>query len=128
MARFDDKAAEAQNRKQKEWLKADKQELDDAVKAMLLHRATRRYLWWLLDIGKAIGVNAFTSEASTTAFQCGEQNVGQRIMAHLIEVAPEGFLELLRENQNERSERDGELSRIGDNDTNYRYDGPDVVL
>jgi hypothetical protein len=114
VARFDDKQAEALTRRQREWLKTDKRELDDAVKAMILHRATRRYLYWLLDIGKAIGQNAFTSEALTTAFQCGEQNIGNQVMAHLIEVVPDGFLELLKEMRDERTRRDTELGKLRD--------------
>jgi hypothetical protein len=114
MARFDDKQAEALTRRQREWLKTDQQKLDDAVKAMLQHAATRRYLYWLMEIGKAIGVNAFTADPMTTAFQCGEQNVGQQVMAHLIEVAPDGFLELLREMGDERNRRDTELGQLRD--------------
>jgi hypothetical protein len=84
------------------------------VQAMLLHRSTRKYLYWLMDIGKAIGQNAFTADALTTAFQCGEQNVGQQVMAHLIEVAPDGFLALLKEVGDERNRRDTELNKLRD--------------
>jgi hypothetical protein len=114
MGRFDDKAAEALIRRQKEWSKVDQQQLDDAVKAMFQHPATRRYLYWLLDIGKAIGENPFTSDALTTAFQCGEQNIGMKVMAHLIEVEPDGFLKLLKETRDERARREGELGRLRD--------------
>ena len=114
MARFDDKQAEALSRRAREWSKTDKRELDDAVQAMLLHRSTRKYLYWLMDIGKAIGQNPFTGDALTTAFQCGEANVGQQVMAHLIEVAPAGFLELLKEVGDERSRRDTELNKLRD--------------
>jgi hypothetical protein len=114
VARFDDKQAEALTRKTREWSKTDKRELDDAVQAMLLHRSTRKYLYWLMDIGKAIGQNPFTGDALTTAFECGQQNVGQQVMAHLIEVAPDGFLALLKEVGDERSRRDTELNKLRD--------------
>lgn len=114
MAAFDDKQAEQIVRKERQWAKADKQQLDDAVRAMLQHQSTRRYLYWLLDIGKAIGQNAFSGNALSTAFQCGEQNVGQQVMAHLIEVSPDGFLTLLRERQDERANRNTTLNNIRD--------------
>lgn len=112
MAAFDDHTAEAINRRQREWVKFDQDELNDAVRAMLEHKQTRQYLWWLLTISKAIGENAFTGNALSTAFECGMQNVGQEIMAHLIGCAPEGFITLMKENAGERARRDSELDRI----------------
>lgn len=89
----------AKYRKAQKKEKQRKAQLDRAVKAMLQHEDTRAYLYWLLEIGKAIGINPFTANALTTSFACGEQNVGQQIMAHLIEVSPDGFIRVLKEQE-----------------------------
>lgn len=122
MSRFDDKPSQAALRRQREWEKFDQGELDDAVRAMFEHHATRRYLWWLLAISNAIGNNAFTSNALTTAFACGEQNIGQQVLAHMLEVAPDGFLTLMKENADERKRRDDELSGLRHGNGNADHD------
>lgn len=130
MGRFDDKPSEAIVRRQREWEKFDQTELDSAISAMLQHSQTRRYLWWLLYISHAVGENAFTSNALTTAFACGEQNIGQQVLAHMLEVAPDGFLTLMKENADERKRREDELTRIrntgnGGGDTYSSADAPE---
>lgn len=131
MGRFDDKPSEAMVRRQREWEKFDQSELNDAIKAMMQHRPTRRYIWWLLTISKSLGQNAFTANALTTSFGCGEQNIGQQVLAHMLEVAPDGFLTLMKENADERKQRDDELTRIrhaaNGNDTGDYSDIPGVV-
>lgn len=89
-----------QLRKARDLSKLEKGEIDEAVKALLQHRHGRRYLWWLLEISQ-INVNPFTGNALTTSFECGQMNVGQRIQAHIIEVAPEGYLNMLKERKEE---------------------------
>jgi hypothetical protein len=123
MGRFDDKPTELMLRRQREWEKFDQGELDAAVSAMLEQRQTRRYLWWLLSVSKSLGENAFTANALTTAFGCGEQNVGQQVLAHMLEVAPEGFLILMKENADERRSRQDELDRIRSNGGTRDYSG-----
>ena len=85
--------------------KKEKLELDDAVASLLQHPNGRRYLYWLLDITGAIGISPFTKDSLLTAFNCGEQNVGLQIMAHVIEVSPEGFTSMLTERAQERQEQ-----------------------
>jgi hypothetical protein len=100
-------------RKQEQWKKQDKQALDNCVHALLQHQEGRAYLYWLLEIGRAIGQNPFTGNALTTSFECGQQNVGQQIMAHILEVAPDGFLKMLKEKQDERNRRTAESKPNG---------------
>lgn len=102
---YDDRDQEKTLARQREWERQDKQERDDAVKALLQHKQGRKYLYWLLSVGKAIGHNAFTGNALSTSFNCGEQNVGQQIMAHIIEVDAKGFLTTLQEQEDERADR-----------------------
>lgn len=104
MSIYDDKDQKRLNRKQLDRERKAKHELDAAVSSLLQHPHGRRYLFWLLDIGKAVGANPFTGHALSTSFSCGEQNVGQQIMAHILEVSPDGFLLMLKEREDEKRE------------------------
>lgn len=75
--------------------------IDDFVKSALTTVYGREYIYWLLELGH-IGRNPFSGNALTTAFSCGELNVGQQIQAHLIEVSPDGYLNMLKEKEEER--------------------------
>lgn len=72
----------------------------EAVRGLLKTFEGREYLRWLLGISGALGSNPFTGEAETTAYQCGMMFVGQLIMAHIVEVDPIGFADLLKESSN----------------------------
>lgn len=78
-----------------------KTDIDDAVRALVQHPQGRQYIYWILEIA-GIGRNPYTGNALNTAFACGELNVGQRVQAHLIEVAPDAFLAMLKEKEEER--------------------------
>ena len=82
----------------------DRARLDNAVKAMLTQPDTRFYLNWLLEISK-LGANPFTNNALTTAFTCGELNVGQQIFAHILEVDTAGYVRMRQEIEDERRNR-----------------------
>ena len=127
MVQHDDHTAERIARREQKWAEADQRELDEAVAALLLHKQTRRYLYWLLEITAAIGQNPMTDNALRTAFNCGEQNVGQQIMAHLLECAPDGFLTLLKERADERRERASALRDIGAAAPYREYSGDEAA-
>lgn len=99
MAQHDDHQLEAQVRRARNLSKKDKLDLDSAVAHLLSTGAGRRYVYWLLEITKAIGVNPFSVEPAITAFHCGEQNIGQQVMAHVIEVDADKFLLMLKEQE-----------------------------
>src|SRR5690606_17637443 len=104
----DEQRARTIARIQRRWEQEDKEARDSAVLALLQHRQGRKYLYWLLAEGKALGFNAFTGNALSTAFNCGQQQVGHFIMEHILAVSPDGFLTMLKEAENERSERAAE--------------------
>lgn len=82
----------------------------DALRALVGTAYGRKYLWWLLQIGK-VGMQPMTSADPTlTAFNCGALNVGQQILAHLTEISPDGYLQMMKENADERSRRNTELN------------------
>lgn len=102
----DERGQRRLERLQRSWEKEDKRSRDDAVLALVQHKNGRKFLWWLFQITESIGVTAFTGNALTTAYKCGQQDVGHQILAHLTEVAPDGFLTMMKENADERSTRD----------------------
>jgi hypothetical protein len=74
-----------------------------AIRELLKTPQGRELLWWLLEIGK-YGTSPFTPDPQVTAFNCGEQNVGNRILAEIVETEPAGFVQLMQERQNVRSD------------------------
>lgn len=90
------------------WEKEDAGEIDAAILALLDHRHGRRLLWWMLTIG-GVGRQPMASNALHTAFNCGELNVGQRLLDRIIHVSPEGYVIMMKENADERRTRDTAL-------------------
>lgn len=101
-------------RKQKDAAKLEKLNIDKACEGLLSTREGRHYLWWLLRIGR-VGSQPFTNNALATSFGCGELNVGQQILAHIIEVDPAGYALMIQEKANDDREwRDLNRSRNDD--------------
>lgn len=82
-----------------------KNEIDEAVRALLSVPRGRKYLWYLLTIGK-VGSQPFNGNALHTSFACGELNVGQQILAHILEVDPAGYVRMMQEQADERTAAD----------------------
>ena len=97
-----DKAVKKAVVKHREARKRESLAMDTGLKSFVETYEGRRYIWWLLEITKALGHNAFAETPERTAFNCGQQNVGQQILHHLIEVAPDAYLKLLKEQYDER--------------------------
>lgn len=92
----------------KRFAEQDERDITVAVEALLQHKHGRKFLWWLLEIG-AIGRQPFTANALSTSFACGELNVGQQILERIIVTSPDGYVGMLKEQQNDRAERDAAL-------------------
>lgn len=101
MAQHDDKTASAELRAQRKAEAHFEAQVNRGIAEALDTPSGRKMLWWLLAISRAIGVNPFAADPYRTAFQCGEQNVGQQVLARITEVSPEGFLAMQKENLNE---------------------------
>jgi hypothetical protein len=103
----EDKEAEA-NRVNRALTKIAEREYNNRVHATRELCKTdwgRDFLWYLLRIGR-IGVQPFAGEArSQTDFNCGELNVGQQILALIIEAEPSGYFRILEDQQNAERER-----------------------
>lgn len=60
----------------------------------------RRIVWrWLSDSG--LFQNPFNNSGSVTAFNCGRMNEGQRLLARIMEHAPEAYSEMQKEQRND---------------------------
>jgi len=76
---------------------------DEFLRGVLSLRQGRDFFWSFLgDCG--VGRNPFGSDPLLTAFACGELNAGQRVLAEILRVAPERYVEMMGE-QNERHDR-----------------------
>lgn len=58
----------------------------------------RRFMWRLLGITRLFQ-NPFAGEVGATAFRCGEQNIGQQLLAEIHGLCPERYVEMLKEHQ-----------------------------
>lgn len=113
MARDDEAKARLIGRKQAEWATQDERDQNEAIAALLNTYIGRRCLWWLLQIGR-VGTQPFDKDDRVTAFQCGELNVGQQVLARMMEVDPTGFVKMQQENANVHTEREHQLDALLD--------------
>ena len=100
---YNDKTENQQEAQQKRLAKLTKRRnaaRDAALKLCFTTYEGRALLWWLLEIGR-VNTQPFSIDPQKTAFQCGEMNVGNAILARLVEVNPEGYLAMLKEKANE---------------------------
>lgn len=116
MADFDRQDAELRKliKKQGEFGKLDRLAQEDGLKALVGTYEGRKYFWWILTISRAIGQNAFSGDPVQTAFNCGMQNVGQMILANLMEVHPDAYLKMMKENSDEQRTRTGSADLFRD--------------
>lgn len=57
----------------------------------------RRFMWWLIGEGRVFH-NAFTSNALSTSYNCGVQEVGQKILSRIIAHDPQAYVRMFNEN------------------------------
>jgi hypothetical protein len=108
------------------WQRQDEEKISAALDALLQHEHGRKFLWWLLEIC-GIGMNPFARNALDTAFNCGEVNIGQKVLARITEEFPDGYITMMKENAHERKQRADALAGArADSDTESEPDsGPE---
>lgn len=109
----------------KEFSAEDKRLEDEGLKALVQTRQGRKYMWRLLRISKAIGVNPYRQNSEDTAFNCGIQNVGQSILAHLMEVAPDAYITMIKEQNDEHRARTISVAERGNAPSLFDADDSD---
>lgn len=101
MAQHDDIEARQAQREAERLAAFEEDLLSKAILSCASTPEGRMLLWWLLQQGR-VGTQPFTSNALTTAFQCGELNVGNIILDRIIRVDPAIYVRLQQENLNGR--------------------------
>lgn len=114
-------------RLKRSWAKGDNDEIDSAIFTLLAERSGRRFLWWLLEIGK-VGTQPYAGNAIHTAFACGELNIGQKILDRLLATSPDGYVLMMKENADEYRERTDALNHAADADRSGDSRGGDPFL
>lgn len=93
------------------WEAQDRFEVEEAYRALLKTPTGRKFLSYLLEITRFMQ-QPFTGSALNTAFACGEQNVGKRVLADMMEVDPDAFVTLIKERNNVHSQRSNKLAEL----------------
>jgi len=76
-------------------------EIDEAIVAFMQHSQGRRAVYWLLELA-GTNSNPFVGNALSTAFNCGRQSIGQALQSRVATVAPDFYLTMLKESENEQ--------------------------
>lgn len=76
----------------------EKMAADDGLRQAIATYEGRQFIWRILELSRAVGHNAFAATPEATAFNCGQQNVGQQILAQLLEIAPDAYIQMIKEN------------------------------
>lgn len=102
--------SESQEELMARYAREDDEAVDSAVKHLLSISNGRKYLWRLLELGK-VGAQPFNNDPHITAFNCGELNVGQQILNHMLMVDPKSYGMLQEEKVNEHRIRTAAIGR-----------------
>lgn len=78
------------------WMEEDAAVVEMVYKELLSGPDGRKFLFHLLSITKLMN-NPFTPNALSMSFACGEMNVGQRILADILRVSPDGWTLMQKE-------------------------------
>jgi len=113
-----------QLRKARRYEKLDEDAINKATTALLRSPDGRKFVGWLLDITR-YGQQPFTGNALSTAFACGELNVGQQFLARATDVDPEGFLAFLKERAHDDDARTLDLNGTTSGPDRNNYYDPD---
>lgn len=99
------------NKIKKRWQEEDENAIHESIAALMKHPQGRKFLWWLLQVG-GVGSQPFSGNALQTSFNCGVLNVGNQILEKIVSTSSEGYLEMMKESEDERRKRDAELRAV----------------
>lgn len=72
---------------------------DEFLRSSLKTRAGRSYWWRFLERCHMFETSYIQGSFDGTAFREGERNIGQRLVLDITRVAPEAYLEMMKEHQ-----------------------------
>lgn len=81
--------------------RAGRKKIEDLniIKAMMDLLEGRKYLYELMEACHIFGNCFYGEEPNKTAFSLGERNVGLRVLAHIMESAPDLYTQMCKENK-----------------------------
>lgn len=106
------------------WAEQDEALIKQAVEALLQLSNGRKFLWWLLEIGR-IGSQPYSGNALNTAFSCGELNVGQKVLDRIIATSPDGYVIMMKEQADVNRERSNAIANARAEYSEHPGDGAD---
>ena len=68
----------------------------------------RRIIAWILNESEFL-LNAYSGDKSSTEFKAGMQKLGQKLFIKIMEVSPDKYLQMLREEKSDAERRRTEL-------------------
>lgn len=98
---MNDRAERTAHNRLNRQVRAREDENDKTLALIMSQSNGRRLVFWLLELGRP-GHNPFSGNALTTAFNCGEMNIAQRLTERLLRVCPDFYITMLKEMENER--------------------------
>jgi hypothetical protein len=111
---------------QRRHIEEDQLTRDNGLKHLLSTYEGRR-LYWLILEDCGVFRNPFTGNALSTAFNAGEQNVGQKLLAHLMNTSPQVFPVMQKESADVHRNRTADAAKLGSEYDTYGADDPDDV-
>lgn len=125
MAAHEDHEQKRLQRAQKKTDQAFRTRANSFILKMLRDPEGMSFAWWLLQIGR-VGLQPFDGGANAlrTAFNCGELNVGQQILARFMELDPASYARLQQETLSEIQSRLTESSVEHPDGADGSYDAP----
>lgn len=97
---LDSSAQEAAQAKAEEAKRLQREQEVSDFKWLMAHKQGRRVMWRLLGItGLFRNPHLMGQGASDTSFRCGEQNIGQQLIAEIHGLCPEHYHVMVREQQ-----------------------------
>lgn len=105
---------------------ADRIARQNGLRQLLATADGRRFAWLFLADCRVFS-QPFSSNALQTSFNCGELNVGQKLLAEITEADPDAFLVMMKENQDAERSRSADAARLAarQSDSDYGADDAD---
>lgn len=103
---------DAVNALKQAWEESDRQVIDFVYAEILNTVQGRKYFFDQLKLAK-VGQQPFTPNALAMSFNCGEMNVGNQILARILSVNPQAWIQMQKEANDEYNSREQQLAAAG---------------
>lgn len=81
---------------------------DEFIRNALKNRTGRKFFWRWLERLHIFEVSYVQGSFDSTAFREGERSIGNRLLADIVRVAPESYIEMMKEHQPKRKKEEAE--------------------